>query len=148
MTRINTLHPKYLSDQHLMAEYRELPRVFTIVKKGKDKGKPGTEFKMGEGHVKFFYDKLDWLFTRYYDICTELMNRKYKINMIKPDDLWTVGNRSKHWSGNWKPTLKDHKVSCERLLHKLNTQNHTYHKCEVGILKNYYKQILESKDTV
>ena len=27
MTRINLVHPSQLSDQHLMAEYRELPRI-------------------------------------------------------------------------------------------------------------------------
>ena len=31
MTRINTIDPANLTDQHLMAEARELPRVFALV---------------------------------------------------------------------------------------------------------------------
>lgn len=30
MTRINLIPPAQLSDQHLLAEYRELPRIFTM----------------------------------------------------------------------------------------------------------------------
>lgn len=32
MTRINLLPASELTDQHLIAEYRELPRIFTIVR--------------------------------------------------------------------------------------------------------------------
>ena len=31
MTRINTMPPEHLTDQHLFAEYRELPRIFALV---------------------------------------------------------------------------------------------------------------------
>ena len=33
MTRINLLPPSQLADQHLIAEWRELPRIFGLVKK-------------------------------------------------------------------------------------------------------------------
>ena len=34
MTRINCIPPAELSDKHLLAEFHELPRVFTHVLKG------------------------------------------------------------------------------------------------------------------
>ena len=40
MTRINSaIDPKNLTDQHLIAELRELPRIFTAVNKRIEKGK-------------------------------------------------------------------------------------------------------------
>ena len=32
MTRINVVPPRLLLDEHLLAEYRELPRVFALAK--------------------------------------------------------------------------------------------------------------------
>lgn len=45
MTRINVIEPSRLSDQHLGAEYRELPRVFGLVRDAIARGErptPGT----------------------------------------------------------------------------------------------------------
>ena len=66
MTRINTVPVECLSDKHLLAEYRELPRIFTAVAKIYDSGNQlptdiPPNYKLGAGHVKFFYDKLLWL---------------------------------------------------------------------------------------
>ena len=48
MTRINVgIDPKHLCDQHLIAEYRELPRLF-----GKTSKNPApSQFTLGKGHV-------------------------------------------------------------------------------------------------
>lgn len=46
MTRINLVHVKELADQHLMAEYRELPRVFGAVRKHVQDGKRVSDFKI------------------------------------------------------------------------------------------------------
>jgi deoxyribonuclease (pyrimidine dimer) len=67
MTRINVVAPRDLTDQHLLAEYRELPRVFTLAQAWLDRGKPGAlpeRYALGTGHVKFFYDKTDYLAKR------------------------------------------------------------------------------------
>ncbi len=59
MTRINLVPPEELCDQHLLAEHRELTRIPNAVAKGKYhlKGQP-AEYKLGEGHVRFFFNKL------------------------------------------------------------------------------------------
>ena len=66
MTRINLVPPAELCDQHLLAEHRELTRIPNAVAKGKYhlKGQP-AEYKLGEGHVRFFFNKLAFLKKRY-----------------------------------------------------------------------------------
>ena len=66
MTRINLVPPAELCDQHLLAEHRELTRIPNAVAKGKFslKGQP-EDYKLGEGHVRFFFNKLAFLKQRY-----------------------------------------------------------------------------------
>ena len=44
MTRINTVPPEVLTTKHLFAEWRELPRIFTVVKKHIANGKSVRDF--------------------------------------------------------------------------------------------------------
>ena len=81
MTRINVgLLPSELSDKHLMAEHREIKRIPNCIKKGRYNldGIP-DEFKLGTGHVKFFYNKLEYLHIRYIALYNECLNRKFKV---------------------------------------------------------------------
>lgn len=55
MTRINCVPVEELTDKHLLAEYRELPRIFNLARAVED---APTEYVLGTGHMKFFYDKL------------------------------------------------------------------------------------------
>ena len=59
MTRINLVDPSELCDQHLLAEHRELTRIPNAVARGRFSlvGQP-ADYKLGEGHVRFFFDKL------------------------------------------------------------------------------------------
>lgn len=79
MTRINLTHPALLSDSHLVAEWNEAPRCITRAeaRHAKD-GTPGKippRFTLGEGHESFFYDKLDYIIERLYNIRDEMFNR-------------------------------------------------------------------------
>ena len=81
MTRINAGVPvAELTGPHLLAEHREIKRVPNVIKKGKYSmaGQP-TEFKMGTGHVKFFYDKLLYLEKRYRALYDECIKRGYNV---------------------------------------------------------------------
>ena len=63
MTRINVgIPPADLVNQHLIAEHREIKRIPNCIAKGKYnmEGIP-DKFKLGTGHVKFFYNKLLYL---------------------------------------------------------------------------------------
>ena len=60
MTRINVAIPvEELTREHLISEHREIKRIPNMIKSGRAKIKNiPPKFKLGPGHVKFFYDKL------------------------------------------------------------------------------------------
>jgi deoxyribonuclease (pyrimidine dimer) len=91
MTRINAdIHPVDLSDQHLMAEYRELPMVPASLRRSMRtrsqadiiRGIPDS-FTLGKGHVTFWYNKLAFLDRRYGRLQTELITRGYEIDLTR-----------------------------------------------------------------
>ena len=76
MTRINSaINPKTLTDQHLIAELRELPRIFTAVEKRIKNNILFNDipkrFRLGTGHVKFFYNKTNFLLDRHKQLRNE-----------------------------------------------------------------------------
>ena len=80
MTRINVVPPSELCDKHLLAEYRELPRVFALARPCPDAPK---EYTLGKGHVKFFYDKLWFLIHRFSALVAECERRGLNIKYTK-----------------------------------------------------------------
>ncbi|MFQ9135100.1 MAG: pyrimidine dimer DNA glycosylase/endonuclease V, partial [Haemophilus parainfluenzae] len=76
-------------------EHRELTRIPNAVAKGKYhlKGQP-AEYKLGEGHVRFFFNKLAFLKKRYDALHAECKARGFNVQYIwnetLPDDpsLW------------------------------------------------------------
>ena len=91
MTRINAGIPvEELCDAHILAEHREITRIPNSIKSGKVKIKDIPEnFKLGTGHVKFFYNKLLYLKKRYILLHTICKRKKFKVeNKISSfDDL-------------------------------------------------------------
>lgn len=81
MTRINTgVCPSKLSGKHLIAEHREIKRIPNCIAKGKYNMKNIPEhFKLGTGHVKFFYNKLLYLKKRYVKLYQECIKRGYNV---------------------------------------------------------------------
>lgn len=88
MTRINLVEPRELCDQHLLAEHRELTRIPNAVAKGRYRlaGQP-ADYKLGEGHVRFFFDKMAFLQRRYEALHRECLLRGFKVKHIWPQDL-------------------------------------------------------------
>lgn len=81
MTRINAnIQPARLCDQHLLAEHREIKRIPNTIKSGKAviKNIP-SDFRLGAGHVKFFYDKLGFLQKRYVSLYEECVKRGFNV---------------------------------------------------------------------
>ena len=81
MTRINAgIPPKELTDKHLIAEHREIKRIPNNVFKGKynPDGIP-EKFTLGKGHVKFFYNKLGYLYLRYIELYDECLLRGFNV---------------------------------------------------------------------
>jgi deoxyribonuclease (pyrimidine dimer) len=115
MTRINLVDPQTLTDQHLIAEYRELPRVFTLALKAY--GKPvkiPANYVLGTGHVKFFYNKLQFLHKRQLSLISECKRRGFNINHEKIDILFPES-----WYNDFIPSEQDIKLSQSRLDEKI-----------------------------
>lgn len=98
MTRINVIPVSELTDKHLLAEYRELPRVYKAAVKYYEKGEPypiPSEYRMGEGHVKFFYNKLYYIRNRHFDLILEMKKRGFKTSFTGdiPDECLKLPDR-------------------------------------------------------
>lgn len=89
--------PAELSRQHLLAEYRELPRVFSLARDTKPGEAPGA-YTLGRGHVLFFYDKLGWLADRHRSLVNEMRARGYAVNYPEPPQ------GAEHLYGDYVPT--------------------------------------------
>ena len=83
MTRINIVHPSELTDQHLIAEYREITMVpgslkRTLVSKvGYQESKVPERYTLNSGHVYFFYNKGRYLHRRYDELIKEMKLRGF-----------------------------------------------------------------------
>lgn len=122
MTRINLVPPSELSRQHLIAEYRELPRIFGLVRKAIERGelpndkRNPTSYTLGTGHCRFFYSRLLWLRTRLADLHSEMFIRGYKVNF----DLPSLVGIPDAWCGDYIPTEEALKINRDRIRERTN----------------------------
>lgn len=105
MTRINLVPPAELSRLHLVAEYRELPRIFALAHKASLSPKPWTHkqpsaYTLGTGHVLFWYDKLGYLADRHRDLVQEMLARGYKPTLTEClREQWQGKIAQGYWKG-------------------------------------------------
>jgi len=116
MTRINCVPVQELSGPHLVAEYRELPRVFALAQKSAARGalaQPDV-YTLGKGHLLFFYTRLRYLARRHAQLIEEMKRRGYKpafTGMLRedfpdiPDTYW----------GDWSPTSEALELNRQRI---------------------------------
>lgn len=116
MTRINLVPPQELCDQHLLAEHRELTRIPNAVAKGKFslKGQP-SDYKLGEGHVRFFFNKLGFLKKRYDLLHAECKARGFNVQYFWQNELPTNPNL---WL-DYEPTEQALKANRERIAERM-----------------------------
>jgi deoxyribonuclease (pyrimidine dimer) len=130
MTRINIVHPSELTDQHLIAEYREIFMVGSSLQRSlksknwNPKDIP-IKFTLNTGHVKFFYDKGKYLSKRYDELRTEMKARGMTPDITRvfkreqwPDELWN----------DWTPSLEDYKLIRQRIEERINMKPNWYRK--------------------
>jgi deoxyribonuclease (pyrimidine dimer) len=77
------INPIYLADQHLVAEFRELPIVLGQMKhlKFQFKSTIPEQFTLGTGHISFFRNKLGYLHNRWNKIKNEMKRRGFKTHL-------------------------------------------------------------------
>ena len=130
MTRINLVPPEELSDQHLVAEYREIFMVGSSLQRSlrspnweKTKESIPKKFTLNKGHGKFFYDKGKYLSERYDVLIKEMKRRKMRPDPSRifkkeqwPDELYNT----------WKPNDYDLKVIRTRINMKIKLKPDWY----------------------
>lgn len=124
MTRINTVPPSELTGPHLVAEYREAPRVFALVRAAAARGeRPGdkrnpTAYTLGKGHVRFFYSRLAYLADRQAALVAEMLRRGYKPAFT--DCLRSVNaDIPREWWGEWVPDADALAVNRARIAERI-----------------------------
>jgi len=143
MVRINIIKPKFLLDQHLIAEWNEIQMLLgTIVKYPKIKWQPKT-YKLGKGHINFFKDKAEYLFKRLIEIEEEMATRGYN-----HEDVYIIIEHYKdlipfHLKNDWcGPCIGEKEIIIERLLHKHSKKSYWYTYYNKELTVEEYKEIL------
>lgn len=131
MTRINSdLNPYSLTDQHLMAEYRELPMVISSLRRSlrtKTKNEVLSSiprsFTLNTGHVRHFYDKLSFLEKRYAKLITELEKRQYNLD---PNRKLNFDDIPKEFFNDWQSNDFDDNIVKIRIAEKIKMKPNWY----------------------
>jgi deoxyribonuclease (pyrimidine dimer) len=118
MTRISVgVRAIELCDAHLIKERIEILRIPNTIKSGKAVIKDiPKQFTLGKGHVRFFYDKLGYLYQRYAELTAECIERDFKITDFSdsfkdiPLSLWN----------NYEETENDREIVAERINERLS----------------------------
>jgi deoxyribonuclease (pyrimidine dimer) len=128
MVRINIINPKFLADQHLIAEYNEILMLLGYVKKNPKLGikKIPENYKLGPGHMLFFKNKLKYLNKRFIIIKKEMTNRGFSNNINLDLNIF-----NKNLINDWEATNEDKKIIKKRIIYKINLKPEYY---------RYYKE--------
>jgi len=121
MVRINLINPKYLADQHLIAEYAEILIVLEYYKKYPDIDDIPKDFCLGTGHQKFFKNKILYLKKRHEKLKQEMKKRNFY-----PKKTINLKNYKKSLINDWRPSEKDFKIIRKRLIYKLKLKSRFY----------------------
>ena len=124
MTRINVVPVESLCRQHLIAEYRELPRVFALAHKASLSSVPWTNrqpkaYTLGTGHVLFFYDKLYYLAERHKQITLEMIDRDYKPSFTGCLILEWEDKIPEYYWNDYKPTAEAIAINTARIIERM-----------------------------
>jgi deoxyribonuclease (pyrimidine dimer) len=122
MTRINVVPVEELHNKHLLGEYKEITRVYALVRKAQESGRMKSlsspvEYTMGKGHVLFFYRKLGYISKRYQQLTQEMLKRGYKPSPISLISL--EGGIDRRYFSDYLPTEKALDINRQRIRERL-----------------------------
>lgn len=131
MTRINSnINPQFLKRLHLIAELREITMISGSLRRSlKTKSKKEVlknipkKFTLNSGHVRYFYNKLDFLKNRFNQLADEMEYRGYN-----PDRNRIVafdGFDTEFYNG-WESTIDDDNIVLERIAFRISQKPHLY----------------------
>jgi deoxyribonuclease (pyrimidine dimer) len=136
MTRINIIPIEKLSDELLLnalgEETRILQGVVSRLEKNKSFNDIPNNFKLGAGHVKFFYNKCEYIFERYL-----LMRAEYMLRYGKPysfDHLYLnerrkdfIKERAPNLYNDFKPSKMEERLVLDRIYERSQGYTKTHH---------------------
>jgi len=155
MTRINAdLSPALLTDQHLFAEYREMRRIPKALLKSLSGKSPAAvmaaipaAFCLGPGHVKFFYDKGNFLIVRHALLRQALLKRGYRLNDDGVFDRLAVYQQYPAFLGDRRYRLNSaaRSLIVERIMQRIRDKPRFYTLGKEAIEIEQYYQLLQSE---
>ncbi len=129
MTRINIVPVSELTDQHLIAEYREITMVPAALirtlrsKVGLRKEKISKRYTLNTGHVYFFYDKGLYLNKRYDELISEMKLRGFNPD---PNRKFPKHVFPRHLYNDWMPSLDEQRIVRKRIEEKIAMKPNWY----------------------
>ena len=135
MTRINIIDPSELTDQHLIAEYREIFMVGGSLnrtlnsKVGYRESKVPKRYTLNSGHVYFFYNKGKYLHNRYKELIDEMKKRGF--NPDKSRVFPTKVFKDNGLYNDWMPNINDYKIIRQRIEERISAKPNWYRKTNV-----------------
>ncbi len=142
MARVNVgVHPKYLSDQHLIAESVEITMITGGLRKNdyKIKSSVPNTFRMGKGHINFFKNKLVYLKKRLEAVNNEMRRRNFN-----PGTKLNLDEFPKKYHNDWKPDMRSSMILRNRIVDRLKNPlngkpGYEYHRYKSSKINNYDK---------
>jgi|TARA_B110000444_G_scaffold213268_1_gene210014 deoxyribonuclease (pyrimidine dimer) len=136
LTRINIVPVEELTDQHLMAEYREIFMIgsalqISLKSKNWDPKRIPDKFTLNTGHVTFFYDKGQYLYKRYQQIQKELTKRNFNLDKSR---LFKVTQFPTEYYNDWEPTKEDQAIVWQRIEERIQQKPEWYRHYGVSIV--------------
>lgn len=136
MTRVNCIPVECLMDQHLIREHQEITRISRLARHLDDYG----VYKMGAGHMKFFYNKGLYLSNRLDALYVECKRRGFNVTqkLYRP-----------HTDGlneDWEPTEDNIDCNLSRLQEKLEMRPNWYRFWSRTVPENVKYQIRPDVD--
>jgi deoxyribonuclease (pyrimidine dimer) len=126
--RINVINPKYLTDNHLIAEYRETKMITYYyiksanTKTGIDPKRISERYTLNKGHGYMWYNKFGYIDKRFKAIIIEMRNRGFKTNFDKLD----YSGIPKEAFGDFIPDQNDIRINLDRILIRIAKQPRWY----------------------
>lgn len=131
MTRVNAgVHAYGLHRRHLVAELREITMVPAALRRSLRTRTPEAimasipkQFTLNAGHVKFFFNKLEYLKDRFNLLADEMERRGYKADRSR---AVAFDGFDEMWYGNWVATQRDAQIILDRIKEKKLQKPHLY----------------------
>lgn len=135
------IDPFFLTDQHLVAEYREITMVYGNLKLNKFqiKNTIPSSFTLNEGHMNFFKDKLLYLVKRHKALIEEMRARGFQTNLSHPN----IDYVPRTLKNDWTPSEDDSKIIKQRIIEKIKMKPTFYKWYGSPIFEKEYIKLFE-----